>query len=325
MKPGCSVAAIEVASMFQAFLPLAQMLAYHVIDRSMARLSSAYGAFTESQRRCTVIYVMELVETSVALAFLLAAYPLFTEDRLTETDARNIAACANLVFSLYIFELLSRPDMRLSLRAHHVSTIVFFFAVFWTLEGDVQHTVNIVRGFCVQLLAALTEQSTFLGMVMYRFEHPAAGRILKVSAVQTLAVKLVLLVVTVYILTVVDALHWYIVVLSCAAALFPSQVYGAWAVWQVGRRAERRARHGGGRESVKGGAAAETRAARRELSQVVPTDSPCASPGFSPSRQSSMSFGEDVGFRLDGQVPDSPPQPKRKLGQIRAMPSTRMV
>lgn len=328
MKPGCSVAAIEVASMFQAFLPLLQMCLYAAIDRTLLSRAPSYTKFTPDQRRCTVIYIMELIVTTVSLGFLCAASNVFYADVPTEYDVRMILSCFNLLNSLYLFEVIFRPDMRWSLRIHHLVVISFVYFVSWALEDD--YSIHIVRALVIEGFTALTEQTTFLGMVMYRFKHHNSGIVLKFSAVQTLLFKVVLIAAMLYYVFLTESALWYFIGLSCTVMLFPTQVYGAWAVWQVGLRADKRERSNdkaGGDMELR----SEGQGGRRH---AVPTHSPAPSPCASPDvrsrvESSSTLFDEEGGPPPLSLVPGprqaASPPPLRKQAMLKSMPSTRMV
>lgn len=239
----CSVSAWHAVSVYQALFPVGMLLTARVAHILLLQRSSVYRKESGKNRTCIITYIFEVVFTSAALVLLYAARRLFTDDALSAHDTRRLYAAIHLLFALYIFEIIYRPAMRVSLLIHHLATVGLVAITLWLMETN--YHINVLRGATSQMLSALTEQLTFVGMLLYRFGHPYAIPVLKFAAVQSLLCKLFFAAACLGITVHHDEPLWYYVVVIGLAVLVPTQIYGSWAVWQVACLAQRRSAAGG--------------------------------------------------------------------------------
>mmetsp|Transcript_10398 Transcript_10398/g.17569 ORF Transcript_10398/g.17569 Transcript_10398/m.17569 type:complete len:332 (-) Transcript_10398:419-1414(-) len=147
--------------------------------------------FNEQQRKTLVCYIIQIVATTVSLGLTIAAgwmcgkAPICVE--ISRDRLRLVAANAELLVDLYIFELIYR-HLNWQLVLHHVSTM---FLV-GTIVVSVQVTLDpyfLILG-SIFFLQANTEQFVFVALYLHRIKHCHAPKVLVGSAIQTMVFKL---------------------------------------------------------------------------------------------------------------------------------------
>ncbi|KAJ6571628.1 hypothetical protein B0H19DRAFT_1255585 [Mycena capillaripes] len=133
----------------------------------------------------TVAYFLNTFWTTVTLVLQLCASPLLAEQYTF--DRIDLVKLAGLLVSgLYIFELINRSILRLPILIHHFCTLFATVLIVCTLQKT-QHPALAALAL-LWLFHASTEQSIFIGLIMYRFRCSKAlvQRVLYFSAVQSL-------------------------------------------------------------------------------------------------------------------------------------------
>ncbi|CEH16947.1 hypothetical protein CBOM_03029 [Ceraceosorus bombacis] len=231
-----------------------------VIDMVLRILPMTRKRFTSlswANQRTTVVYVLNIFFTTAALALQLAASPSFSGN--FKSFHFEVGRAAVLIISeLYLFELIYRAKMRPPMIAHHILTV---FAISFTIIlVDRRHDPAYLCCGLAWLFQATTEQTTFIGLFMYRM-CPSRPRMVRhwlhFAAIQGLIAKLAATGLTLWVWA-----KWqrfdstaigraYTVILWIAmVALLATQVWGAMVTFSIGSTVEKRfKRQAEGRDS----------------------------------------------------------------------------
>jgi len=87
-----------------------------------SRCSRKYNDMSFANRRTSVIYILNIFYTTVALALQLAGSPAMRQE-YTKTGTDCIIVASVIVSGLYLFEIIYRDSMRWPMLAHHFSTL----------------------------------------------------------------------------------------------------------------------------------------------------------------------------------------------------------
>lgn len=90
------------------------------LEYTLRRYSTVFPSLSPANQRSSVIYVMNIVFTTIALAYQLAASPVLGEEYSVARFNYIYFACA-IVSGLYLFELTYRDQMRWPMITHHLS------------------------------------------------------------------------------------------------------------------------------------------------------------------------------------------------------------
>ena len=94
-------------------------LSAKLCERLFCRYSVVYReTMTPANRRTSVIYILNIVLTTVALALQLVACPAFAQD-YTERGINCLRIASIVITGLYLFELIYRDSMRPQMLLHH--------------------------------------------------------------------------------------------------------------------------------------------------------------------------------------------------------------
>ncbi|KAJ3042487.1 hypothetical protein HDV00_007258 [Rhizophlyctis rosea] len=213
-----------------------------------------FAKLKEAQQRVVIVHVLEIIVTTIMFICQVYCAPVYWGN----FDKRYLqfgGILSNMGCLLYAFELIYRCTMRTSLLVHHLATmflISFIFAVMY----KTQHPAYFQLGLSF-VYQATTEQSTFIGLLMYRFLKPARTTALTLyfAAIQTLVCKFASLFHSIYVwakyLVHVDAVPkdyhtaFSVVFTLCFVCLLGTQVWGAWVVWILGKRVDEEVGRGG--------------------------------------------------------------------------------
>lgn len=171
---------------------LGYFLFFYVCSHSIwflfARFSVVFPSLGIEHQKNIVMYIMNIIFTTIALALQLVSTPAFRQDyHLWEVQCLRTAGVT--VSALYVFELIYRLKMRIPLIIHHFLTIIaisFTVAVF-----EYTMSTTYLNSACIWLFQATLEQPTFLGLLGYRlgWNPKQVARLLKFAAVQTFLFK----------------------------------------------------------------------------------------------------------------------------------------
>ncbi|KAK0213526.1 hypothetical protein IW262DRAFT_1516803 [Armillaria fumosa] len=217
----------------------------HCAEFVLLRYSKVFGQLSFENQRNTVTYALNTFWTSVALALQLIASPTLGE-RYTFKRVDEIRVAAMIISGLYIFELAYRKQMRRPLLIHHFSAL--FSIIFLQVMLQVSMHIEIICAGLLWLFQATTEQSIFVGLLLYRLKYPKriVEPVLKFAAVQSFICKMGFLVWLLVWWGVklakyhkdFDTAFSVILVLSCAV-LMTTQIQGSYAVWAIARNMSR--------------------------------------------------------------------------------------
>lgn len=233
-----------------AFYPLPAMVMFIIIylstkliERVLSARSTVYREMGLRNQRNTVNYFINAFYTTVALGLQLPATATLG-GIYSFNSIQCLKMTALLISILYIWELGYRVSLRTSLIAHHFCTLLAIFALFITLE-ETWHPALVPAGV-IWLFQATTEQSIFVGMIMYRLKYDCekTRRVLQFAAIQSFVVKFAF---------AVCLLGWWgatlaknhkvgtdvffsVIVCIMDFALLTTQAYGSWAVWCISNK-----------------------------------------------------------------------------------------
>lgn len=197
-------------------------------------------------RRTLVVYVLQLVITTVVVAMQLSVCSLISL-RFALWKVNVVRACACLIAALYLFELIYRYRMTYPMIAHHLITC-FAMSLALVMCERLQDPSYVITGL-LWIFQATTEQTTFVALFMYRLKAPARmlRTVFRIAAVQSIVFKFASIAGTIWmwikfqrkadgqLYTAWDALYWI-----CTVGLAVTQVWGAWVVWKMGDSLEQR-------------------------------------------------------------------------------------
>ncbi|BGP44477.1 hypothetical protein JCM10450v2_000291 [Rhodotorula kratochvilovae] len=209
-------------------------------ERGLARYSKDYRRLSPANQRNTVTYVLNTVYTTVALILQLIAAPVLAHS-YTQLGFQSITLTAAIISALYVFEVIYRDFMRPSLLAHHFCTLLAIISLFVTIEKTFHP--EIVTVGAIWLFQATTEQSVFIGLLMYRLGCSARNTrwMLRFAAVQSFLCKFAFAIYLIveHSLRLVQFhsdprdVYFSIIVYLVGSLLLATQVYGSWAVWAI--------------------------------------------------------------------------------------------
>ncbi|GAA5988581.1 hypothetical protein JCM11641_004609 [Rhodosporidiobolus odoratus] len=204
------------------------------------RYSLEYRLLTPVVKRNVVIYALNTLYTTIALIFQLIAAPALAHS-YTHLGIQTIIITACMISANYVFEMIYRDSMRPSLLAHHLFTLLAIMSLFISIENNF-HPATVTIGV-IWLFQATTEQSIFIGLLMYRLKYnPKIVRaVLRFAAIQSFLVKFFF---AVYLLvehslklvqftTAATDVYFSVIVYSVGMLLLTTQAYGSWAVWAI--------------------------------------------------------------------------------------------
>ncbi|BGP12390.1 hypothetical protein JCM10213_002005 [Rhodosporidiobolus nylandii] len=211
-----------------------------IVEHLFRRYSLEYKLLSPANQRNTVTYLLNTIFTTVALVFQLIATPSLAH-HYTLLGIQTITVTACIISALYLFEMVYRDSMRPSLLAHHFCTLLAIMSLYASIEKT-YHPATVTIG-CIWLFQATTEQSIFIGLLMYRLKcgPKTVCNVLRFAAVQSFLVKFAF---AVYLLVehslklvqfteVASDVYFSVIVYSVGLLLLLTQAYGSWAVWAI--------------------------------------------------------------------------------------------
>ncbi|KAF6767200.1 hypothetical protein PSEUBRA_003218 [Kalmanozyma brasiliensis GHG001] len=197
-------------------------------------------------RRTMVVYVLQILLTTVALVLQLAVAALL-QNEFSVWRINVLRASACIIAALYVFELIYRYRMTYPMISHHAITC-FAISLSLVMLEKLQDPSFALTGL-LWIFQATTEQTCFVALFMYRLSEPV--KVLRplfcVSAVQSLVFKFASIGGTVWVWATYqrhgtsELSHaWTALFWTSTAGLAFSQVWGAWVVWKVGASLEKR-------------------------------------------------------------------------------------
>lgn len=210
-------------------------------------------------RRNVVSYYMQILITTIVLIFfciygvpLLFIATMDTPSQLYLSDIQYVVYFGIWLMTLYLWELAYKTKMNIALVIHHVSTLICICL------AAVHYALTLqwfgMLGFVLLGLTALTEQPTFVALLLYRMEKwRSAANAFFISAVWTLFFKTLLVAALIYFWAhlVVEPyfyipgngnlLMWVIVFWPLLIPLYGSQIYSAVILFNLARVASKKA------------------------------------------------------------------------------------
>ena len=203
-----------------------------------------YVASKTRIKRNIQTYLAQLLVTTMALlVFLIEGVPLIFVDinesiLLYADEIQWVIYFGILVMTLYLWELSYKSKMNWALVVHHLTTIICIGVAGTHLA--ITGAWFSIQAFVTLGLTALTEQSTFVALILYRMElWRHAGRAFMVSAIWTIVTKTFLVVITMvlwwysvvypflYVPGNKDLIMWVYLAWFLILPLFGSQIYSA--------------------------------------------------------------------------------------------------
>lgn len=260
------------------------------VEKALSTVLTKYsGDYRDSDRekqKNMVVYYMELIfTTAVLVAMTTGSVPMvFLEAGTYPIDFLKLAYySASFVATLYVYEIIYKDRIRFSLLSHHLASI-FLVMNGLTLFVERDYNYDILRSGALLSMQALTEQPTFLGLIMYRFNHRWTAGTLKFAAILSVVLKNLCIVGAGYYWVKANDLVYWIVFPVIVLVMFLSQMYANYVVWSLGVRFERKQlkrREEIAQENPKNCAIQALSApAALELETIELSDSPASSIGF---------------------------------------------
>ncbi|CAM9397194.1 unnamed protein product [Chrysoparadoxa australica] len=143
------------------------------------------------QKRNTKTYILELIITTpIFFAMTIKAPYILTvtpqESITPQGGGYAMAYSASWLVLLYTFELLYRNATNIWLVMHHMATITTVCLALVCLLDTYTEDVTLLL---ILAYSAVTEQSTFLALVLHRFGFKSAGSAFKVAAITSYLFK----------------------------------------------------------------------------------------------------------------------------------------
>ncbi|KAJ6571618.1 hypothetical protein B0H19DRAFT_1064685 [Mycena capillaripes] len=213
----------------------------------LLNFSVEFNKLSFDHRRNTVAYFLNTFWTTVTLVLQLCASPILAQEyTLDRIDLVKLAGL--LVSGLYIFELTYRSSLRLPILIHHFCTLFATILIVCTLQKTL-HPALAALGL-LWIFHASTEQSIFIGLIMYRLRYSKAlvQRVLYFSAVQSFLFKFGF---SIYLYVwwglklapnhdqAIDIAFSALFVVTLTALMI-TQGYGSWAAWSIARALEKK-------------------------------------------------------------------------------------
>ncbi|KAJ3040638.1 hypothetical protein HDV00_010663 [Rhizophlyctis rosea] len=228
------------------------MVALYAGAKAIQTLSRIFGPryfkkMKESQQRVAIVHVLEIIVTTIMFGIQIYCSPLYWGN-FDKGYMQFGGVIANMACLLYSFELIYRSTMRTPLLLHHLATM-FLISFLFVVLYKTHHPAYLQLGLSF-IYQATTEQSIFIGLLMYRFLKPCriTALTLYFAAIQTLLCKLASLFHSIYLWTHylihVDAVPrdyhtaFSVVFTICFVCLLGTQVWGSWVVWTLGKKVD---------------------------------------------------------------------------------------
>lgn len=179
---------------------------------------------------------METGLTSVFFVLSMLLLPkLFTTDVVSLSALNLFSVLSNGLVFLYLFELVFKDSMHVSLILHHVCLIVLYSMVTVTFYDS--NNLWILRGAVLLLCTAFTEQLTFIGLLLYRVHSYLAPTVLILAAVAGCLLKTFFVATTVVCIVKGRILLWTVMgsILS-VGILWPVQMYANYILWVLAKK-----------------------------------------------------------------------------------------
>ncbi|KAK0192034.1 hypothetical protein F5146DRAFT_1135766 [Armillaria mellea] len=214
-------------------------------DFLLGRFSKEYPALSSDNRRNVITYCLNTFWTTVTFILQIVASPMlggyYTWDCIGE--ARMAAV---IISGLYIYEMVLHPTMRWTLLVHHfcIGFQTLFATIFIQIALQIALHPAIASARLIWLFQATTEQSVFIGLILYRLRFPkrVVAPVLKFAAVQSFICK---------ITSAIYLLVWWAIKLTkfhrqidvalsvmlvlLILVLMVTQIQGSYAVWCIAK------------------------------------------------------------------------------------------
>ncbi len=190
-------------------------LAYYVVfmalEMGLKHFFKPFRKLPKLQQRNFLVYVSELVITSVLLVpWLVFGIYLFVGETSPpdEDTRRGIVIVAVFLVTLYLYEIAYKIATPKSLLIHHVSTLLLVMLAVYRYQYNGKNVS--IRGVFTLGLTALTEQPTFFALILYRAKKAWCLWPLLIAAAFTLVSKTGFLAWTIQIVADGEDEFWYV-------------------------------------------------------------------------------------------------------------------
>ncbi len=146
----------HTVSMAQFGLLMGFWIFASAMDRLLDRTFEAYRLNSQSKRKNTQTYILELIVSTALLIYIICRVPRIItlekagEDSFSPDEAKACGYCINVIVALYVFEFIHRDEMNGWLGLHHFVTIVWGSAACSMLYETVD-LVGVVMQKCAVL------------------------------------------------------------------------------------------------------------------------------------------------------------------------------
>lgn len=233
----CDPVELGSTSIFSSIFPLVYFIFAKLLDNALSQFLTKDKHFDSEKRKNIIVYVLEIVVTTVSLGLCVFITPnLLGIGDLSMTTLKFLNLIGHLILSLYLFEIAFKDGMHKSLLLHHFSMITLYYLAIIFFQRTEQ--VWILRAALFLMYGALTEQSTFVGLLLYRFESKWTAIVMKVSSISSILIKTACVVLASYAWVKVNQLFWWIFFpIGVYLMLWPSQIYSSYILWILAKRA----------------------------------------------------------------------------------------
>eukprot|EP00960_Hanusia_phi_P048013 758720-Hanusia_phi.AAC.5 len=188
-----------------------------ILDGGLTKIFPKYAALDEKSKKNVCIYFLELLFTTPAFLYCISVMPhsldfsAVGKEDVTVEQVKAAGTMGSFVIHLYVFEIIYKDRIDWMMLSHHLMTI-FIGATLW---NSLYYTLNmVICAFSIVLLlansdlqflgqpftayfstsllfAAVTEQPTFVALIMYRIsESRHVRKMLQIAAVSSCLTKL---------------------------------------------------------------------------------------------------------------------------------------
>lgn len=206
------------------------------------------------KQRIAVTYVLEIMVTSGLLIVMTygSKTMLFVDYKETShEETQAIMSGVHGMVALYTFELVYRVSFGIPLLVHHMVTIALAHLIACCMyERPSINTLDIMRANVLMAYTAITEQPSFIALLLYRMKmNEEASKWFYFAAIQSAVTKSILIVSALYYFCISPAqfgrngwdgwsILWSIIWIPLCLCLYATQIYACVVLYRLGKKAK---------------------------------------------------------------------------------------
>lgn len=178
---------------------LSMWLVFQLVHKVLKKFSAKFRRMQIRHQHNVVTYIVETVITTAALILVLAwgSKTLFLGQALSTEEVKITSYSLVLIATLYTCELLYRVETNLALATHHVVAVGYVIIIQFTFYDSAPRVgypsalelQEYVRVALLLALHAVTEQPSFIALIMHRFSARGRAFMFQLAAVLAIVIK----------------------------------------------------------------------------------------------------------------------------------------